>query len=338
MKISVLREASADQLKEIEAFVRNHPDSTYFHSTLFFKSCQCTPLVSPLYVVAYSETNLLKGTLLAFRQDQYSFFPLNFLSSRFIIWGGPLILEDDVLVLQGLYEAYHKVSSSALYTQIRNLSDQSQSRNVMDDLGYQYDDHLDILIDLRSTEEQLWREIHTKRKNEIRRAINEGVCVRIQNDLNTLDECYNVLKEVYQRAKLPLPDINHFRSLLTNSTSQDGLKVFVAKFDGKIIGCMLCLAYSQILFDYYAGSYQSFYPKHPNDLLPWEVFKWGKANGYTKFDFGGAGKPGVPYGVRDYKKKFGGELRNYGRYEKIHHPILYNLMLRAFKVWQFLKK
>ena len=35
-------------------------------------------------------------------------------------------------------------------------------------------------------------------------------------------------------------------------------------------------------------------------------------------DFGGAGKPDEPYGVRTFKAKYGGELVNYGRYVCVH--------------------
>lgn len=101
---------------------------------------------------------------------------------------------------------------------------------------------------------------------------------------------------------------------------------------------MFCLAHKNTLFDYYAGAYRDYYNKHPNDLLPWEVLKWGKQNGFTRFVFGGAGKPNVPYGVRDYKKKFGGEFVNYGRFEKIHCPGLFKLIIPAFNLWKKLKK
>ena len=53
-------------------------------------------------------------------------------------------------------------------------------------------------------------------------------------------------------------------------------------------------------------------------LLPWKIMEWGHENGYKLFDFGGAGKPNIPYGVRDYKLKFGGDLVNFGRFEKVH--------------------
>jgi len=45
----------------------------------------------------------------------------------------------------------------------------------------------------------------------------------------------------------------------------------------------------------------------------------------------------VPYGVRDYKMKFGGTMVELGRYEKIHHPSLMQAAKTGFKFWKKLK-
>lgn len=333
-----LKNPTHEQLADIEEFVKVHPDATFFQSPRFFTSCQSTPLLEPSYFVAYDDSGHLVGILLAFRQVQYRFFPLNFLSSRYIIWGGPLVANNDTLVYRGLYKEYTQNASPAIYTQVRNLSDHSHNVDWMMQMGYTYEAHLDIVVDLKKSEDQLWKEVHTKRRNEIRRAIQEGTSFEIRSDEEALKNCYGILEEVYHRAKLPLPSKHHFQALLENSSGSEGLKLFVANYEGKIIGCMLCLAYGTTLFDYYAGAYREYYNKYPNDLVPWEVFRWGKQNGFTRFAFGGAGKPNVPYGVRDYKKKFGGEFVNYGRFEKIHYPGLFKLILPAFKLWKMLKK
>lgn len=333
-----LKNPGKSQLEPIEKFVKSHPNANYFQSSLFFFTCKCSKSVTPVYYVAYDENNTVTGVMMAFRQAQYQIFPLNFLSARTIIWGGPLVQNNDLDVYEGLYKQYQKEQSFAIYTQVRNLSDQSAFLTLMRELNYTYEEHLNILIDLEKTEEQLWSEVHSKRRNEIRRAQKEGTMVELSNGPDTLPKCYLILREVYQRAKLPLPSIDHFEALLQNSTEEEGLRIFVAKCEDKIIGCMFCLAYGTTLFDYYAGAYRENYDKYPNDLLPWEVFRWGKQNGFRRFDFGGAGKPGVPYGVREYKKKFGGEMVNYGRFEKIHFPLLYGLVIRAFNLWRILKK
>lgn len=51
-----------------------------------------------------------------------------------------------------------------------------------------------------------------------------------------------------------------------------------------------------------------------------KYFDRGHQNRFQIFDFGGAGKPNVSYGVRYYKMSFGGKLVNYGRYTLVLNP------------------
>ena len=39
-------------------------------------------------------------------------------------------------------------------------------------------------------------------------------------------------------------------------------------------------------------------------------------------------------GLENTKKKFGGELVNYGRYEKIQKPMIFRIAKAGFEVWQ----
>ena len=54
---------------------------------------------------------------------------------------------------------------------------------------------------------------------------------------------------------------------------------------------------------------------------------------FKSFDFGGAGKPDVPYGVRDHKLKFGGQMVEYGRFEKINNKLVYSIASK-FIAWK----
>jgi lipid II:glycine glycyltransferase (peptidoglycan interpeptide bridge formation enzyme) len=53
----------------------------------------------------------------------------------------------------------------------------------------------------------------------------------------------------------------------------------------------------------------------------------------------GAGIPDRPYGVRDFKMEFGGEVVEYGRYLCIRKPVLYKIgkwgvkILKSGKIW-----
>ena len=112
---------------------------------------------------------------------------------------------------------------------------------------------------------------------------------------------------------------------------------FGAYLHDELVGTMYTLCYKGLIYDYFAGSNSIHYKKFPNSLIPWEVMMWGKNNGMILFDWGGAGKPGIPYGVRDYKEQFGGQYVNFGRFEKINKPILFRIVNVFFKIWQRIK-
>jgi len=96
--------------------------------------------------------------------------------------------------------------------------------------------------------------------------------------------------------------------------------LYIAKYENNYIGGILILTYNGIIHDWYAGACDEYLKLCPNDLLAWHPIEWGSENGYHTFDFLGAGKPDEKYGVRDFKKRFGGQLVNFGRYKKIHSP------------------
>lgn len=149
-----------------------------------------------------------------------------------------------------------------------------------------------------------------------------------------IERIYQIIYEVYKNANLPLADLSLFKSAFKVFGPKRMVKYFGAFNNNELIGIRCILAYRETLYDWYIGSLKKYLDKYPNDLLPWEVFKWGKENGYKVFDFGGAGKPDEEYGVRDYKKKFGGEMVNYGRFEKVHQPVKYRIAKAGFKLWQ----
>lgn len=250
----------------------------------------------------------------------------NFFTKRAIIYGNSILPDNKIEELDYLLrEVKTKLSGKAIYIEFRNLTDQSYFKQIYEKNGFIYEDHLNILVDLTKSEEILWKEVNSKRRNEIRRATKEAVVFHVKNDMKSLMECYSIIKEVYLRAKLPLYKFDFFKNLFVYLQGDAKLHIFTAVFEERIIGCMLALGYEGVLYDFYAGSKSKYYKKHPNDLIPWEVFLWGKKNGYHTFDFGGAGKPSIPYKVRDYKKQFGGKLVNYGRFKCILNKPLYKI-------------
>lgn len=299
------------------------PTQSVFQTPQFFEVLKHSKDFIPFTVqaTASEEIGYVQGYLTHDNNKVKQFF-----TRRAIINGNPDIKDLSVTLLDKmLVKLVRELRSKAVYIEFRNLSDESHNRKIYEKQGFEYEDHLNILVDLTKSVDNLWKDVNSKRRNEIRRATKEGTKFEVMDDVESLRECYEILTEVYSRAKLPLFKLDFFENLFKYLNSEAKLHIFTAQYDGKIIGCMLALGYKGVLYDYYAGAKSEFYRKYPNDLIPWEVFLWGKQNGYHTFDFGGAGKPGVPYKVRDYKKQFGGQLVNYGRFKLILNKPLYKI-------------
>jgi lipid II:glycine glycyltransferase (peptidoglycan interpeptide bridge formation enzyme) len=320
-----------DKIKWRE-FVKNHPDGNFFQTPEMYDIYISNVYYKPLIICICNDEDSITGILLVVIQQDFKNI-LGIFTKRAIIYGGPIF--NNIIALESLLHKYDEIiKKEAIYSQFRNLTSQENSKAIFISLGFNYIDHLNILIDLQKPEDKLWAEIHSKRRNEIRKANKESITVELRYDIESLKMSYSILKKVYRRARIPIDNFSFLKAIFDVTDNNSGLRNFVAIFNQKIIGCMLTLVFNKTIYDFYAGSLEDFYEKHPNDIIPWEVFKWGKNNGYTLFDFGGAGKPDIPYGVRNYKIKFGGLLVNFGRYEKIHRRRIYHIVKFAFDLWQ----
>jgi lipid II:glycine glycyltransferase (peptidoglycan interpeptide bridge formation enzyme) len=249
-----------------------------------------------------------------------------------------LILNDNPAILNFLLKEYNNIiQKKAIYTQVRNLCKHGYCFQSCFELnGFRYEEHLDILLYIDRPENALWKNLHAKKRNKIRRARQEGTTFAELTTEERVNEAYNILAEVYGRARLPLGDPSLFTATFAGLYPKGLIRFFGAYNQNKLIGVLVALCYKDRIYDWYAGSYREYQNKFPNDLLPWEIFLWGKEKGYKIFDFGGAGKPGISYGVREHKKKFGGEMVCFGRYEKIHKPLLMKMGKLGFNLRRFL--
>lgn len=327
--------ASAEEIgyKNWDDFVNNHPNGNIFQSHAFYKIYKIDRFCEPIVLAALSN-GVIMGLLLANIRKEFCNVLGNF-TTRAIVIGGPLIKNNDEGILERILDSLKKlVKSKAIYIQFRNLFYFYEQKNIFQSSGLVYIDHLDIIVDLSKSENLLWKEISPKAKNRIRNAMRKDTKFVVEDSMEAFVKCYDILKEVYMRIKIPLPDFSYFLNIYNVlKLEKSKLLIFTVQNEGLLIGCMLAVGFNETLYGLYNGAYSAFYDKSPNDLIPWEVYKWGKNNGYKKFDWLGAGNPNDYYGVRKFKMKFGGELKNYGRFEIINKPILYKIGKVGLKLY-----
>ena len=305
-------------------FVRTHPDGTIFQSPEMYEAFRESPVYRS-FAIFYLDTHEdIKGLMVGTIQAEPGIKKP--LSRRCIVNGGPLVINRDPLILQEILEYLQRyVCKRVIYSQLRNYSDLGWADGILKNSGFQYEDHLNILIPLDQADETWDRNVHKSRKRNYRRAANKGVQFNESTDPKNLETHYNLIRQTYRRIKLPLAGLEIIRNALEYLAGEKMIRIFSARIDQHVIAVRLVLLYDGRMYDWYAGSDERSRSLYPNDFLIYSILRWGNKNGYRLFDFGGAGKPGEKYGVREHKEKFGGEFTNYGRYNIIHKPTLFKL-------------
>jgi serine/alanine adding enzyme len=317
-----------------EDFVSSHPQGNIFQSKYISDVYIHTNNYEPVSLAAVdSESKEILAVLQAVIVRDASGI-VGSISSRSIINGGPLFVEGKkgLEALEKLLNYYEKfLHNRAIYTQVRNVWDTENSKNNLVSLGYQYEPHLNYLIDLNRPAEEIWGDIHKPRRKGINRAEKVGIKVRKIESKNEIKDCYKVIEETYKNVRLPLADISLLESAYEILSGPGLIDFYLATQDNEVVGSRVVLKYKGMVHDWYAGSKQEI--NYVNEAVVWHMLS-EYAGKEKVFDFGGAGHPDKPYGVREFKKRFGGEEVNYGRYEKVHDRKKKELLNLGFKAYK----
>ena len=319
------------------SFVLNHPDGNIFHSPEMVHFYNSSSNRESIVIACFNDLNDITGIIVAEIQREYRGVIGN-VTARAIVMGGPLVKDQNPEIALILIKEFDKVCrKKVVFNQYRNLWSVNEFKSIFASCNYVFEEHLDIITDLTLSEDNLWKNIVSNGRNKINKSVKSGTSVKLIENKDLLKDVYAILEHVYKKVRLPLPDFDYFENAWDELSPLGYLKCFGAFNHNILIGVRIELIYNKKIYDWYAGSRAEYYDKNPNDILPWEIIKWGAANGFTSFDFGGAGKPDKPYGVREFKIKYGGSLVNYGRFEKIHKPFTYKVAKIGFNFWKLLK-
>jgi len=329
--------ASSPDIKQWSEFVHSHSHGNIFQTPEIAEVYKRTKNYEPISLAAIdTENDEILAILLAVVIREMRGI-LGSFSSRSVIQGGPLFVEGEkgFKARKTLMEHYNRTSQKkALYTQIRNMWNTTEILGFLNSMNYKYKEHLNFLIDLNRPEEEIWEDIHKSRRKGINRATKKGIFIEELQDKKLIPIFYSIVKETYKNANLPLEDISLFESVFELLVPKNMAKFYMAKYEEIYIGARAVLCYKGLIYDWYAGALSDYLPLYVNEALVWHILKEESDNGYHTFDFGGAGNPDEEYGVREFKRRFGGEMVNFGRYTKIHSPIKKKIAEKGFEIYR----
>ncbi|MBN2863650.1 MAG: GNAT family N-acetyltransferase [Bacteroidales bacterium] len=319
-------------------FVTLHPNGNIFQAPEMFNVYKATKNYKPIVLLVLNERNEMVAIMQVVVQKEFT-GPAALPTSRAIITGGPLLETECQETCNILLKEYKKmIKDKAVYTQVRNCYSQEGLKECFEQNGYSYKEHLNIILDLRIGQEALWEKFSRSRKKGIRKALNGSFSFEFSQDLESIKKFFILLKVTYRKIRLPFPEEEHFFNI-SRELQPENYMIFIIRKDNQPVVSLFTLIFKKTMYAYYMGSVNdgSTMKEKPVDLLFWEVFKWAIARGIEYFDWMGAGSPGKDYGVRDFKLEYGGELQNFGRFEMIHMPLLYNFSKTGLKIWRKFK-
>lgn len=314
-------------IKDIEkvkwdAFVKQHPQGTVFQT---YEMCEVywrTTHNQPIAIAAVTDGEI-RGVLLALLMWNGNGIAKMF-TVRSVIIGGPLVQNDDADVLKVLLRHYRKVLPiSTIYSEIRPIYSMDSLASVLNDEGFIRKGHLNLILDVSKDQQVLWGGMHKERQRNVKHAEKNGLEYKEVVDKESIDGIVDVIKRTYKRKRVPMADFDLF--LNAREALREYIEFFAAFYEGKIIAGQIRLCYKDLVYAWFAGSDENHFKLRPNDFLMWNVICWAHDKGYKSFDFGGGGEPGKPYGVRDYKLKYGCQMFDYGRYLYYHRPLMYKI-------------
>ena len=246
-----------------------------------------------------------------------------FFTRRAIIIGGVVVAangaKEDIVIL--LNYVRKELKPKSIYIETRNFNDFSPWKEAFEAAGFVYKPHLNFHVDPATNN------LSDNRKRQLKKSdavVSEGV-----SELE-IREWYEVLSELYRtKVKTPLWPIDFF----LEAYRQGIAKFLLVKHEGRIIGGSMVVADERTVYEWFeCGLNAECKDQYPSVMATWGGIQLAHQSGCTRYDMMGAGEPGVPYGVRDFKAEFGGQMVEHGRFLCVCKPMLYRLGVCVVKI------
>lgn len=354
---------SANKVREgWQLLIEQSPYATFFQTEKAYDFYRSQSYLDT-FALAVVENNQVTGVAVGYIQSEKGI--KSYFSKRAIIMGG-LLLDTGISneALSELLQAIKMRTSKAIYVEIRNHHDYSAFAPVFTQNGFDYQPHLNVKITCDTWQDALNR-MDTNRRRVLKNfdeccnpsivesqelkvyqfcdsasakrtvasphhRITESPYYCYATTKEQVRQYYALLRQHYKtKVRKPLFPYAFFESLVTSQTG----KLLLLYTADKLIGGMVQAELpGKVVYDYYACALDEAYKElSPSVLLYGITMQQAINDGVKVFDTMGAGKPDIPYGVRDFKLRFGGTLVQEGRFLLLHRPFLYKMGAWAVK-------
>lgn len=181
-------------------------------------------------------------------------------------------------------------------------------------------------IDLtRSNDERdLFSTLDRQTRKSIRKAQKQGVAIQKATSLSELNAFYKIFKQFSIDKGFMCRRYEYQMGLWNEYILRSKGALFLAIYQGQIIGGQMCLQFSSKCLAMHAVTPYEYRHLRTSEAYVWEAIKWAKVLGCRWFSFRGVGTTPTE---EAFKRKFGPEVVPLiGYYDLALHPLLYRLL------------
>ncbi|WP_018757577.1 lipid II:glycine glycyltransferase FemX [Paenibacillus terrigena] len=186
--------------------------------------------------------------------------------------------------------------------------------------------NLYVELDAELSSDDYLKTYKSTNRNRIKKAMNHGVEIVIDEEKKFLDEFIHIYKHTMDRNhanEFYYFNEDYFRELIEYLHSNCVLAHAV--HDHNIISTELLLFDESCVYFYLGGTLSDYFNLCPNNLLKHHIILWAKEKGISRYLLGGGYKAND--GVYQYKKSFAPKHEiEFLVGKKIHNPSMYSLL------------
>jgi FemAB-related protein (PEP-CTERM system-associated) len=149
------------------------------------------------------------------------------------------------------------------------------------------------------TVDETWRRLDGKVRNQVRKALGSGLTA-VWGGLESLDEFYRVFAVNMRDLGSPVHARRLFAAVLEEFA--ESARLVLVRQGSRTVAAGLCLSFRDWLLVPWASALREARALCPNNLLYWEVIRWGSEKGFRSLDFGRSSPGG---GTHRFKRQWG---------------------------------
>ena len=263
--------------KRWDEYVRQHASSTFYHQIGWKRAVERSYGHKPHYLLAEDRTGIVGILPLFLVKDLLSRKSL--ISLPFAPYGGICSTNPDAP--QQLLSAAQRLMRDlgARCLEMRCFAASSSTASLPANHRY-----VAAVYKTPGGPEEAWRQMNKNRRKKVRKAQNNGLTAETCESDQAIEDFYGLYVRTMHDLGTPAHSASFFRHVVNefpNST-----RMVLVRHKGRPIAATLLLLRDRILVCGWGASLKEYLWCEPNDLLYWEVIRYGCQQGFTEIDYG----------------------------------------------------